>query len=387
MKILYDHQTFTQQNYGGISRYFCEMMNQYSKDPSLDFTLALCYSQNENLRLFSQLNAYWSRRNNFFSDNPYFSYFQKKFHFNALNYVFNNQRESERLLKKQDFDVFHPTYYDPYFLTHLQKKPYIVTVYDMIHEIFPDYFSSNDPIKVWKKQLVENANCIIAISENTKKDIIKFANVDQGRIKVIYLGNPFESINEKMKINNYSNPTLVGKSYLLFVGTRSGYKNFIFFIESVVELLRKYSQLHIYCAGWGPFTSYEKKILQKLNIIDKVHYVLTNDYQMKYLYRNAHAFIFPSLYEGFGLTVLEAFSCGCPAILSNTSSLPEVGGDAAIYFDPQDSVSLTDAVERLLSDDNLRTHLIRKGNERLKMFSWEKTAKTTKNVYNNVVNQ
>jgi len=387
MKILYDHQTFTQQNYGGISRYFCELMNQYSKDPSLDFTLALCYSQNENLRMFPQLNTFWSRRYDFFSDTTYFSSFQKKFHFNPLNCIFNNQRESERLLKKQDFDVFHPTYYDPYFLTHLQKKPYIVTIYDMIHEIFPDYFSSNDLIRVWKKELVENADFIIAISENTKKDIIKFANIDRDRIKIIYLGNPFESINEKMKINNYLNPLIVEKSYLLFVGTRSGYKNFIFFIESVVELLRKYGELHIYCAGWGPFTRYEKKILQKLNVIDKVHYVQTNNYRMKYLYHNARAFVFPSLYEGFGLPILEAFSCGCPAILSNRSSLPEVGGDAAVYFDPQDSASIADAVEHLLSDDNLRTQLIRKGYERLKLFSWDNTAKTTKNVYNNVLNQ
>jgi glycosyltransferase involved in cell wall biosynthesis len=103
--------------------------------------------------------------------------------------------------------------------------------------------------------------------------------------------------------------------------------------------------------------------------------------------RNARAFIFPSLYEGFGLPVLEAFSCGCPIMLSNTSSLPEIGGDAAIYFDPYDSTSLSDALEHLISDDGLRLQLIRKGYERLKLFSWEITANQTKNVYDNLVNQ
>jgi glycosyltransferase involved in cell wall biosynthesis len=387
MKILYDHQTFTQQDYGGISRYFCEIMNQFSKDPSLDFTLALRYSQNENLQLYSQLNTYWSKRNDFFSDNPFFSFVQKKIHFNALNYVLNNRREAERLLRKQEFDVFHPTYYNPYFLAHIQKKPYVTTVYDMIHEIFPEYFSSDDPVKGWKKQLIENADCVIAISENTKQDLLKYTNIDPDRIKMTYLGNPFENIPDATHVNHYTPPGLSDKKYLLFVGTRSGYKNFIFFIESIAGLLRRYTDLHLYCAGWGPFSSEEKKILHKLNIVNKVHFIKTNDYQMKYLYQNARAFIFPSLYEGFGLTVLEAFSCRCPVILSNTSSLPEVGGDAALYFDPQDSVSLTDAVDHLLSDDNLRIHLIRKGNERLKLYSWEKTANATKNVYINVLNQ
>ena len=81
-----------------------------------------------------------------------------------------------RLLKKQDFDIFHPTYYEPYFLKYLQKKPYVLTVYDMIHELFPNYFKANDQTKVWKKQLIENAGAIIAISENTKQDILKFTN-------------------------------------------------------------------------------------------------------------------------------------------------------------------------------------------------------------------
>ena len=388
MKILYDHQTFTQQDYGGISLYFCELMTRFSKDPSLDFTLSLRYSQNENLHKYSQLNTYWSKRNNFFSDNSFFSPIQKKIGFNLLNYVFNNQGESEQLLKKQDFDVFHPTYYDPYFLNYLQKKPFILTVYDMIHERFPDYFPIKDPIKVWKKQLIENADNIIAISENTKKDIITFTNIEPDRIHVIYLGNPFDKINDTMPINNlFLDHIPEGISYLLFVGTRSGYKNFIFFIESIAELLRRNEELHVCCAGWKPFTAFEKRIFRELKIHKKVHYIQIKDYKIKDIYQHARAFVFPSLYEGFGLPVLEAFSCGCPAILSCTSSLPEVGGDAAIYFDPRDSVSLFNAVERVISDENLRTELIKKGSERLKIFSWEKTANNTKKIYESVLNQ
>jgi glycosyltransferase involved in cell wall biosynthesis len=387
MQILFDHQTFTQQDYGGISQYFCELMTQLSKDPSLDFSISLRYSQNENLHRHSHLNPFWSNRNNFFSDNPFFSSFQKKIGFNLLNYVFKNQIESIRVLKKQNFDIFHPTYYEPYFLKYLQKKPYVLTVYDMIHELFPNYFSKDDLTTKWKKQLIENANVIIAISENTKKDIIKFTNIDPDQIQVIYLGNPFEKTIETRQFNNFLDPILESDPYLLFVGNRSGYKNFIFFIESIAELLQKDQDLHVFCAGGGSFNNIEKTILKKLNISQKVHYFQPNDFIMKNLYKNARAFIFPSLYEGFGLPILEAFSCGCPSLLSDKSSLPEVGGDAALYFDPYDSVSLTDAVDHLLSDDNLRSHLIRNGNERLKLFSWEITSNKTKKNYESLLIQ
>jgi len=125
--------------------------------------------------------------------------------------------------------------------------------------------------------------------------------------------------------------------------------------------------------------------LEKLNVLHKVHHIKINDISMKILYKNAQAFVFPSLYEGFGLPILEAFSCGCPAILSNSSSLPEVGGDAAIYFDPVDEESLIYAVETVLFNEKYRQELIRKGYERLKQFSWEKGAVATKNVYYSLV--
>lgn len=387
MKILYDHQTFTQQYFGGISLYFCEIMNQLSKDPALEITLALRYSQNDNLRRFIQLNKHWSNRNSYFSENRVFYQLQKKIHFDALNYVFDNKAESEKLLKKQDFDVFHPTYYDPYFLNHLQKKPFVLTVYDMIHERFPQHFPKNDPIIVRKKQLIENADRIIAISENTKKDIIRFTGVNPDKIHVIYLGNPFENINDTMHTNHVFRDLTSGvKHYLLFVGTRSVYKNFSFFIDSIAELLRKNEDLHVYCAGWGPFTFDEKKKFRDLNIQKKVHYIEIKDYPLKDLYQNALAFVFPSLYEGFGLPILEAFSCRCPALLSDRSSLPEIGGDAAFYFDPQNSASIINAVEHIISNEDLRIHLMNRGSERVKLFSWDKTANNTRIIYENVLN-
>jgi glycosyltransferase involved in cell wall biosynthesis len=171
------------------------------------------------------------------------------------------------------------------------------------------------------------------------------------------------------------------------VGGRSAYKNFNFFIESVAGILLKNEDLQVVCAGSLPFTDKEKKFLKNLNILHKVHHIRINDKILKNLYKNAQAFIFPSLYEGFGLPVLEAFSCGCPVILNNSSSLPEIGGDGAIYFEPDNRESIICAVETVLFNEKYREDLIKKGFERLKFFSWEKTANSTKKVYNNLLHQ
>lgn len=389
MQIIYDHQIFYRQNYGGVSRYFCELMKQFSTDPDMNFTLPLRYVQNDNLSQFPQLDKYWSKRYNRLYKNNYISMVQKKIRFNALNfglnYIINNRGESIRILQKQNFDIFHPTYYEPYFLKYLGKKPFVVTVYDMIHELFPQHFKSGDKTRLWKKQLIENAGAIIAISDNTRQDIVKFTDTDPGRIHVIHLGNPFEY----SPAQNDPCPAapVFEKPYLLFVGGRPAYKNFDLFIESVAGMLRDHEDLHVVCAGSEPFSSREKNSLKKLNISDKVHHVKINDTILKNLYQNARAFVFPSLYEGFGLPVLEAFSCGCPLLLSNASSLPEIGGDGAAYFDPNDGESIRAAVERVLVNEKYRQDLIQKGSNRLKIFTWIKTAYSTKKVYNNLLYQ
>lgn len=386
MKLLYDHQIFTLQNYGGISRYFCELMDQFTKAPDISCTLALRYSQNENLQSRPVLNQYWSGKSKIFSCRM-FSVAQQITHVNVLNQLRINQLESMQLLKKQDFDLFHPTYYNPYFLKHLGKMPFVLTVHDMIHELYPTNFSSRDPIKQWKKQLIEKADSVIAISNNTRNDIIRFTNVDPNRISVIYHGNPFEF----MEASHYGETSpgipVFEKSYLLFVGNRSGYKNFNFFVTSVAKILKNYKNLHIYCAGGGSFTAGEMKLLNNLNLLSKVHAVKINDTIMKHLYKNAQAFVFPTLYEGFGLPILEAFSCGCPTVLSNSSSLSEIATDAACYIDPNDAESVVQGIESALSDRHYREDLVRKGYERLKFFSWEKTARETKRVYENLLYQ
>lgn len=380
MKILYDHQIFTIQHYGGISRYFCELMDRYSQNTEIDFRLALRYSQNDHLSQMPQLNAFWTQRNNFFSDSRFFSDLQKKIHINALNHIFNNQNESISCLKISDFDIFHPTYYDPYFLKYLGKRPYILTIYDMIHEQYPSNFDHRDTTRARKKLLAENAKKIIAISESTKADIVKFLNIDPGNIEVIPLASSLH-LKRKPEGTFMERENNLPEKYLLFIGNRFGYKNFLFMVEALFPVFRNHEDLHLLCAGGGKFQGPEVEVLRKLNLTSRVRNYPADDTTLLQLYKNACAFVFPSLYEGFGIPILEAFSCGCPAVLSNTSSFPEVGGTAALYFDPVDKMSLIHAIERILSDKGLRGEMKIRGFEQARSFSWEKTAAKTKEVY------
>lgn len=388
MRIIYDHQIFTWQNYGGISRYFCELMDQFSADPCIQYTLALRYSNNENLRQRSSLISHWSGKSVFWSGWPsQVSHLIQNTtpHVDPLNLFRINKFESVRLLKKKEFDLFHPTYYDPYFLKRLGKKPFVLTVHDMIHEIYPTYFSRWDILKKgWKKQLIENADAIIAISKNTREDILRLTNADPDRISVIYHGNPFESL--KPLLSDKTDPVPPEKKYLLFVGNRAGYKNFVFFIRSVAGLLKNDAELSVLCAGGGSFSQRELCLLRDLGILSKVHYVPIDEPTLRSLYRNAQAFVFPSLYEGFGFPLLEAFSCGCPVIASRSSSLPEVAGEAVSYFDPENAESIMQGIEVVLSDSQYRDSLIRKGYDQLKLFSWKITAHETKRVYDTLIN-
>lgn len=385
MKILYDHQMFSRQTYGGISRYFCGLMDQFSQSPDVRFTLALRATVNENLSRRPYLNKYWSGRSPFLSTvvNT-LPRIQKVFHVNLMKRLPFNAWESVRMVRQQDFDVFHPTYYNPYFFRYLQKKPYVVTVHDMIHERFPEFFP-HDPAVQWKKKVIEHADAVIAISENTRNDIRTILDIEPERIFTVYHANPLESSQPHsgapVKQPHLPEPK---KPYLLFVGTRAGYKNFEFFISSAARLIKERG-LHICCAGGGSFTPPEMKLLKEHGIESSVSTVAANDLFMPWLYANAIAFVFPSLYEGFGFPVLEAFSCGCPVIAAGTGSLPEIGGDAAIYFDPRERDSLIRAIQEIIDNEKQRDDCISKGFIRVKEFSWEKTAQETKRVYENVL--
>jgi len=363
MKVLFDHQCFTNQEYGGISRYFVSLMNEFDKMNDVSYSLALNYSNNFYIH---QNNRFKVKR--FF---PNLNFRGKKFSSHLINLP-----NSKSQIRKPDYDVFHPTYYNPYFLKQLNNKPFILTVYDMTHELFPDIVHWFDKSAEQKKLLVTKAKKIIAISDNTKKDLVKLLKVPAEKIEVIHLASAINSglseNKEKLKLP---------ERYILYVGSRNYYKNFSNTVAAFNELVKNDDKLFLVCAGGGKFVDREIRLFNELKLADKIIHKPADDNSLAALYSNAILFIFPSLYEGFGIPALEAMNCDCPLALSNISSLPEVGGDAAIYFDPNDPKDICNQMSKIIYNENFRNQLIEKGKDRRKEFSWKKTAIETKNLY------
>ena len=370
MKVFFDHQIFNLQKYGGISRYFYELYKELNEEkfPNITAEISLLTTENHYLKNGSFGNII----------SPKISYYNKhtKKLFNYFNYL-----HSLYTLKLENYDIFHPTYYNKYFLDNIGEKPFILTIYDMIHERFSDDFFNGDDSTIANKELLaKKADKIIAISESTKKDIIECYNISSDKIKVIYLGS-------SLKPNNNKKIRLINKDYILYVGNRKKYKNFNLFLKSVSNILKKDKNISLFCAGGGSFDDNEIKLINSLNLENLVYQKNVNEDELSSLYNNAKAFVFPSLYEGFGIPVLEAFSMGCPVVLSNTSSLPEVGGDAAVYFNPENKEDMENKIDKVINDDNLRTEMREKGYKQLTKFSWSNTATETLKLYRSVINK
>lgn len=352
------------QKYGGISRYFYEIMRVINTKKGYLTHLSIRLSANHYLKKFPGLSY------------RHINYILKGF--NWIVYKTNRVHAIRSTLKmSRDFDVFHPTYYDPYFIPYLLNKPFVLTIHDMIHDLFPEYFYSFSATSRNKRLLAKRASQIIAVSQNTKKDIIERYGIRGDKITVIYHGVSCLQQNDRLHIP-------LPKKFLLYVGDRHKYKNFQTFIQSITSILRE-ENWYLVCFGGEAFSNEEKSSLHRLGIHQKVTKLSGDDALLAYLYRHASVYICPSLYEGFGMPVLEALSLGCPVASSNASSLPEVGGNAVSYFDPRHKLSIESAVRRIINDNGYRLDLIQRGLKQAQNFSWDKAAEETCGVYENAL--
>jgi glycosyltransferase involved in cell wall biosynthesis len=167
----------------------------------------------------------------------------------------------------------------------------------------------------------------------------------------------------------------------LYVGERCRHKNFNTLLRAFASLAAAFPSLHLVCASQKAFDRSELGLIRELGLAGRCTSLTVDDEQLKFLYENAALLVYPSLYEGFGLPILEAFASNCPVALGDTSCFPEIAGDAAFYFDPSDVTSIAQALKRLLSDSALRHELMRRGQERLRSFSWTTAAERTVAVY------
>ena len=368
MKILLDPQIFDQQQYGGISRYYTEI-----------FSVISLTKNKVIIPFYSTANIYYGQSILVtFRQKVYSLYIRFLIKF-RIRYREDTIARNKKYLKKtilsQQYDLFIPTYYNTYFVKDIGSKPFVLTVYDMIHELFPEYFK-NDSLMVVenKRYLMEKATRIIAVSENTKQDIIKiYPHIDNAKIDVVYHGC---SIKKVYKAIDY-----LPMNYILFVGLRDNYKNFTFLITSIAELLINNHDLFLICAGGGPFNTIENKLICKFGLENQVFHRGFQEDELATFYKEAKCLVFPSLYEGFGIPVLESMNCGCPVVLANHSSFPEVAGDAGVYFEFNNAEDLRNKIEMLVKDEHFRNEYSQRGFEQVKKFSWEKAAKECLIVY------
>jgi glycosyltransferase involved in cell wall biosynthesis len=346
-----------------VSRYHYQLIKELNKLQDIETKLSLKYSNNFYINEDKSFNV-----KRFFPNHKF--YFKRT----ILDYI--NRFSTNQDLEKGNYDIFHPTYFNPYFLNHLNDKPFVLTVYDSIHEKYPEIINSIDKTLENKKVLLGKAGVIIAISNSTKNDLIQLYSIPSEKIEVVYLA---ASINKTLASSNLK--LSLPEKYILFVGNRDFYKNFNNFILSVEPLLKEYKNLLLICAGGSSFTNEENKFFHSKELENKILHKEADDVTLATLYSNALAFVFPTLYEGFGIPALEAMNCDCPVIMSNTSSLPEVGCEAAIYFDPNNIDNIREKIESVIFNKDLRNDLILKGINQRQKFSFEKTAKQTLEVY------
>ncbi len=295
------------------------------------------------------------------------------------------------LLETKKPDVFFtPSHYAP----RLSLCPTVISIMDLAFIHFSQYFAKKDlyQLQNWTKYSVKNAVKIITISEASKSDILKEYGVDRDKVVVIYPG-----IKPKMDMSTLE-PHIykwqevqrkfeIADRYLLFVSTLQPRKNAARLIEAFSQLKAvKKGELQLLIVGKKGWL-YEEILAapEKFGVEKEVKFLdFVNNEDLEVLYRNAQLFVYPSLYEGFGLPVVEAMRYDCPVVTSNVSSLPEAGGDAALYFDPLNVDDMTKVIEKVLNEPELRKKMIAKGHAQILKFSWEKAAKETLEVLREV---
>lgn len=360
MKILYDHEFFSTFKYSGISRYFFELLTRLASDHGFDVELFMGF----------QSNAFGFGRNKeifrrFFG--PRRPVIPKTTRlFNELN---------ERLfpiwaaLSTQD--VFHQTYCR-YRIPRFKGRR-AMTLYDLTYEVMPHLFPKHD-LADQKALSARHAHGIIAISESTRRDGIERLGLNPNKVKTIYLGSSLPRLEGDI-------PKPFDFPYLLYVGQRVAHKNFGLIAEALTRLKGSARDAHLVCFGGTQFTPAEAEALKKAGWENRIHWLTGDDDVLIRLYRHALALVYPSFYEGFGLPVLEAMSQGCPVLISNSSSLPEVGGMAARYFDPRSSEEFATQLQTVLDSEEVRRTMSESGHQQSLKFSWDRCAAETAAFY------
>ncbi len=363
MRILYDGRIYVMQTAGGINRYFANLISRLPEN--FIPTLTSCKARNLNYPTHSNLKIFSYQRLRV----PYkdISYRIERYYFRVVSAL-------------NRFDVAHPTYYQLLSQQEFNKYrcPVVVTIHDMIPEIFSEQIDPKGELAENKRKAILAAQAIICVSENTKKDLIERYSLLEDKITVTYLASEIDASLA------YGSEPVPARPYYLYVGGRDKHKNFDGLLLAFAKTISLQPDV-VLCIVGSPFNETEAKLIAELKLTDRIeHYGYVSDSHLAKLYRCSVAFVYPSLYEGFGIPPLEAMSCGAVVVASNCSSIPEVVGDGGLLFDPKSNNELADILLFLLNSSTERDRLIAKGYDRAQAFSWDKTASQTVDVYRSV---
>lgn len=354
MKIYYDNIIFSLQKAGGISIYWAELIR----------------------RLVDKTNVVFFEKNNC-------NIFRESLSINTLKETMG----SGKIIRYFPFlkilpskAIFHSSYYRISLQTNVAN---ITTVHDFTYE----YFSSGiaKSIHIWQKGFaIKRSDGVICVSENTKKDLIKFyPSIDKSKIRVIYngVGDEFYKLANQSSLLNERLYELKGKKYILFVGDRSAYKNF----SMVLDVLKFLTDYQLVVIGGKDFDSIETEKIKRSKV-DVTHLKGITGKELNIVYNNAFCLLYPSSYEGFGIPITEAMQSGCPVISTNLSSIPEVAGNAALLIDVVSVDTIISEVHKL-EEPLFRSSLIEKGFKQSEKFSWDRCYSETHNFYESVWNR
>jgi glycosyltransferase involved in cell wall biosynthesis len=359
LRVCYDYQVFSWQRVGGISRYFTELAARIQALPSAQACVVAPL----------HINSYLATRRR---EIPTAGLYLGRAPRAPLLAGRACKALARALTALKRPDIVHETYYEAAATAGPAAKV-VLTAYDMVDELFPELFPLNARVRGLRERAFQRADHVICISESTRRDLLRLYPVEPAKVSVAHLASSLE--------RGSGEPTSLGDPYFLYVGQRDSYKNFMGLLNAFAQ--SGLAQSHqLLCFGGGGFKPYELEQAERLGLpLGRLRYLAGGDSLLARCYAGAEAFVYPSLYEGFGIPLLEAMACGCPILCGSAGSLAEVAGEAALYRDVADPASLAEGLLALARSAELRQALVAKGHARAKAFSWDKCAEQTMGIY------